>query len=105
MSLTPNDLESRGREIYWDDADADAIVTGAIRLMSVTVTAGAAAVGSVIVNDALTKGGGGTAVMVSAVAGDSRTIDFAPLGVSFTTGISSDVTGAGAAYYATYLEE
>ncbi len=87
-----NDLVSAPRLVTSADIDEDALVTGPVRIYGITLTGGADAA-TLIINDALTKAGGGTTITLNAGIATSTFLNFGPHGIRFPTGLSIDNTG------------
>jgi len=94
--LSANDLVSRAYSVAV--ADADGVVSGECRVFKVWACSTGGGDGSVTINNAATKAGGGTTIVMSFDVSASVTpqlFDFGPNGIKFDTGLSLAITGTG----------
>ena len=105
MPLSHSDLTTRGWLKANITASADAVVTGAIRIMAVSLTSAAANSAVLILFNALTQTGTDRINQATLTGSTTTVLCLGPNGTRFSTGLSATLTGANTFCEVYYLVE
>lgn len=104
MALNVNDALSRGWTRLRASAGGNATISGATRIMAVSLTAAAAAA-TLRLDNAATAGAATDSIDLGAAIGTTTYVRFGPNGTLFGTAVSTALGGAGALFTIYYVAE